>query len=411
MPATSVTDVSYLSKVLYPKGYDPKMLFRNKPLLNALKKKTDFTTGRGMEVPADYQLTSGLGTTVAGAVLNANASKGVSFLVPQSELDGYIYMDRKAWMNAQKGGDLTQFINYARDQSDKGLEAVMQELHRQSYGAAGGARAQVSATTAPSGTSITLANASDSCFFRPGMVLVASLVAGGDGGALVAGTPGFSTVVSVNATNGVLTMDGTVTTQLTGLTVNSFLYQRSIASNNGTADPAFQGLASWCPAAVTATAFNGIDRTINPSMLAGVRYGDTSGNLETLFIRARAQAFSEVGTGFSMGDIYLHPLQFAAIASSKEGARQVDDESYKMGINKLRVGNFTFVEDTFAPLLTAWCVADGAFELATCGDQPEMGKAWDDPDVGQVKIPLYVYGNFVARKPSQIMRITLPTPV
>ena len=401
MPVTSVSDVSALSKVLYPKGYDPKTLYRNKPLLNDIKKKKDFTSGRGMEIPTDYQLTSGIGSTVAGAVENANPSKAVAFTVPQSEIDGYVYIDRRAWMNALMGDDLSKFIDYGRKQTDDGMESLMQELHRQAYGTRGGSRGTISAA---SGTTFTMTNASDTAFLRIGMIVQMSAT---DGGALRAGTPGYATIDGINPTTGVVNVTGTITTLITSPTAGDHVFQKNLAYNNGTGAECFHGLAGWCPATVT-DGFCGVTRTVSPSMLAGVRYADTSGNLETLFIKARAQAFTEVGSGFSMGTIYLHPLQFASFVSTKEGAKPVDEKLYDMGINKVRLGGFTFCEDWAAPLLTAFCVGDGAFELSTCGDQPTMGKAWDDPDVGQIKIPLYVYGNFLARKVSQIMRITLP---
>lgn len=411
MAQTATTDVAYLSKILYPKGYDPKLLYRNKPLLNDITKKRDFTSGQGLVVPADYALTTGIGTLASDAVTNANPSLGAAFLVPQKELNGFVYMDRRVWENAMNGDDLSQFVDYGRKQSDDANEMIMRELHRQAYGTYTGLRAQCSATVAPATTVITLARSSDTVYFQVGDTIVASAT---DGAALAAGTPGYSTIIGINYDNATLTMNGTITTQITGISTGWCLYKRGIATGNSTSNllGAFHGLADWVPATVPATSFLGVaDRTVSPTQLAGSRYTDTQGNIETLFIRARSKALTEVGNGYVQGEIYLHPLQFASMVTAKEGAKVIEnDDLYKMGIMKMRLGQFVFVEDAMAPLLAAYSVGPGSFELQTCGDQPKMGKPWDDPDVGQIKIPLYVYGNFVGRKLNQIQRITLNTP-
>lgn len=407
MAAVSTSDIQYLSKVLYPRGYTPKDLYRNKPLLNAIKKDKGFTSKRGIEVPVDYALGNGVGGTMAGAVNNATATKGVTFTVPQVSQYGYVFLDGLVWRNATKSKDDGRFIDYAKKQFDDGLESVMQEVAREAYASSTGSRARVSSTVAPSGSSITLANASDSVFFRVGMIIQASLA---DGGALRSGTPGYATITAINGATGVITVDGTITTQITGITTSDYLYQYSLSYNNGTGVSGMSGLADWNPVTPSAS-FMGVNQTLNPSILAGVRYTDTS-NVETIFIRARAQALTEVGTGYTMGEIYLHPLQFAQLVSTKEGAKIVDDPKlYEMGITKMRMGQFTFVEDPFCPLLYAHIVSDGAFELHTCGDQPEVGQAFEDPDVDQVKVKLNIDGNFLSHRPSGLVRVSLPSPV
>lgn len=408
MTAVATSDVTYLAKVLYPRGYSAKDLYRNKPLLNALKKKTDFTSARGLEVPIDVALASGVGGTMAGAVANSNAVTGSTYLIPQTTIFGYVAMDGKVWRNGTRSKDDAAFIDYAKKQWDDGLETFMQETARMAYGRKTGARAQTSASVAPTGSTITMAKASDLIFFRKGMILVASST---DGGALAAGTPGYATVIGIDpdaaSGAGTLTVDGTITTQITAISTGWYLYQKTLAADNGSGNGGWAGLGDYNPATPSASLF-GVNQTTNPAMTAGIRTTDVS-NLATLFIRAMAVAKTQIGTEFKQGEIYLHPLQFAALVSTKEGAKEVDDPKlYELGIVKMKLGGYTFVEDAFCPRDVGHSLTGECMELATCGSQPEVGKVFDDQDTDTIKVKLVADGNFIPRRPSGMVRSALP---
>lgn len=404
MTAVSTSDVQYLSKVLYPRGYQDKDLYRSKALLNDTKKTKDFTSARGVEVPIDVALASGVGGTMAGAVANSNAVTGSTYTIPQVTIYGYVSMDGKVWRNGTRAKDDAAFIDYAKKQWDDGLETFMQECARMEYGRKTGARAQISATVAPATTLITLKNPSDAIFFRKGMILVASAT---DGAALAAGTPGYATIIGIDPDAGTISVDGTITTQITGISTDWFLYQKTLASDNGSGNGGWAGLGDYNPVTPSASLY-GVNQTTNPVMTAGIRTTDTS-NLETLFIRAFAVAKTQVGTEFRGGDIYMHPLQFAALVSTKEGAKEVDDPKlYELGINKMKIGNYTFVEDPFCPVLYAHTVSKDSIEMATCGSQPEVGKVFDDQTDDTIKVKLVADGNFLPKRPSGYIRSLLP---
>lgn len=402
--AVSTSDVAYLAKVLYPKGYKDKDLYRKKPLLNDMKKSTDFTSAEGKVIPIDVALSSGVGGTMAGAVANANAVQGSKYIIPQVTIFGYIAMSGPAWRNGTRSKDDGAFLDYAKKQWDTGLETFMQECARMAYGAKTGVRALVHATTAPSGTTVTLAKPSDTIFFRKGMIVVASETAGG---ALRGGTPGYFTIVGMDPDAGTLTSDGTVTTQITGFTTGDSLYQSTLAANNGSGNGGWAGLADYNPVTPSASLYN-VNQTLNPVQTAGVRTTSTS-NLETIFIRAFAKAETQVGAEYVQGDVYLHPLQFAALVSTKEGAKMIEDPKlYEMGIVKMRYGQYTFVKDPFCPRDYAHVVGKDSYEMSTCGSQPEVGKVFEDPDTDEIKVKLVADGNNVPNRPNQYIRVALP---
>lgn len=402
MSTTVFQDITYLSKQLYLKGYKDKDLYRKKPLLMAATKVTDFASDKGYSIPADSNLGNGVGGTIAGAVFNASASTGAEFNVKQANLFGYIEMDSRVVRNAKASNDNSRVFDYVKKQYADGIETLMFEVSRQAYGSGTGARAKV---LSASGSTITVAP-HEAIFIRKGMRLYASST---DGGALASGTPGYTTVVNVDTSTGTITVDGTVTTQITGIgTPGFYLYLNSIASNNGTGQGGFIGLGGWNPITVTSSLFWGVDRTVNPSVLGGCRY-TAGGPLETLFIRAEAQASTEIGVQWEGGDIYLHPQQFAAFLSAKEGVKEIStDEEYKMGIKKLSYKGYTLIQDVCCPLDWAHVVGDGAFLFLTCGQQPKFGDPFEPANDEKVMVKANLDGNFGAH-PSRLQRIAMPS--
>lgn len=406
--AVSTSDVQYLSKIAFPKGYKDKDLYFNLPFTAGMKKVTTFSTARGAEVQVDYSLNNGVGGTPAGAVTNATATKGATFTVPQAHLYGYAILDGVVMRNAENSNDDTAVIDYAKKQFRDGVQALMSDLERNAFRSKTGSIAQISASTAPATTLITLKNPTDVLFFRPGMVCVASAT---DGAALAAGspnTPGSFVVVSTDPELGTITTDGTITTQITGISTSWFLYRATLASDNGSGNGGFLGMEDWNPATPSAS-FLGVNQTLQPAMLSGVRTTDTS-NVETIFLRAEAKAISQVGVGFMKGEIYLHPYQYMNLVSSKLNAVQIEnDRTVELGIEKMKLGGFTFVKSPFCQPAVARMVAENNMELHTCGSQPTVGDVFRDPDVDQAKVQLNLDGNILTFRPSQNVRITLPS--
>jgi hypothetical protein len=66
------------------------------------------------------------------------------------------------------------------------------------------------------------------------------------------------------------------------------------------------------------------------------------------------------------------------------------------------------VKDPFAPLLYSHAIADGCYEMATAGSQPQASTAWEDPDEDIVKVKLVADGNFIPRRPNGMLRCKLP---
>lgn len=408
MATTATTDVSYISKIIYKDGIQQKQIVRDKPLLTAIPHNTKFTSAEGIRVPILYGTGQGASATVANAATNASPDKGQAFTVTQATYYTNFDIAGRVVRNALKGSDESYFLQQLKLAMDNCQETMGSELNRQAFGSSAGWRARVGSAN-PSGSTIVLANPQDAVFFEPNMVCVMAATATG---AIRAGTPGYFTITKVDTSTGTLTVSGTITVLITSPTAADYIFRQGDAQNNASAGIIAAGLADWVPETVT-DSFFGVTRSEFPSRLAGVRYPGSSDPLEVVFIKAMAAAKAEVGPGFKKGDIFLNPVNFAAVAASKEGGRWITEpSSYGIGIDKFQIGAFKFVEDAMCPLNVAYMVADGAFQRASCGDAPywnnfDGSDMWLDRTTDVYKGQLVHDGNFIGVHTQQLMRIAL----
>ena len=409
MATTQTTDVSYISKVIYKDGIQQKQIVRDKPLLMATKHNTKFTSAEGIKVPVITGTGQGASATVANAASNTSPDQGSAFTVTQATYYTNFDIHGKVVRNALKGNDDSYFLQQLKLAMDNAMETMGSELNRQAFGSSSGWRARVGAV-APTGSTIVLANPQDAVFFEQNMIIV---FAATPTGAIRAGTPGFAKILKVDTSTGTLTVDGTITTLITTPGAGDYIFRQGDAQNGATNGLLAAGLNDWVPQTVTATPFFGVDRSVFPSRLAGVRYPGQSEPLETVFIKAMAAAKAEVGPGFKKGDLFVNPVNFAAIQSSKEGGRWITEPTtYNIGIDKFQIGAFKFVEDAMCPINVAYMVAEGAFERASCGDAPywnnfDGSDMWLDRATDTYKGQLVHDGNFIGVHTQQLMRVDL----
>lgn len=417
MASGTNSDFAFLQKIIYADGTKPgDALTRDKPAMLNTPHKKDFTSGKGYEIPAPYATPQGASASISVANTNATPSKGSSFTVPQTTYYAQMRLDHQLVKNAMEANADAAFVDQMKYEADGVEETIGVEMEKQIFGTGAGYRGVVGANSIGANSTLTLATITDSVLFEVGMVIVLATTA--TGAIRSAGTTNIATVSAVNTKTGVLTFTGQNLTTLFGAVANGdFIFRQGDAQNGGSAKVGF-GLADWNPSTdPSATTFCGVDRSVYPSRLAGVRYDGTNDSLQTVFIRALAQARTEVGPGFKAGTFYIHPLYGAALRSEYEAKRIVDfkkETKYEMGVDAFKVDNITFIEAALCPYGVAKMVADGAFVRCSSGDQPDwasMGsndQFWLDRDTGVVKGLMCNYGNFAAWKVNQLMHVTLP---
>ena len=411
------SDFAFLQKIIYADGTKPgDALVRDKPALLNTPHKKDFASGLGYQIPAPYALPQGASASVTVANTNATPSKGQSFTVPQTTYFAQMRLAHQLVKNAMAADNQAAFVDQLKYEADGVEETLGVELERQFFGNSAGYRGVIGSVSIGANTTITLSNITDAIRFEANMVIVLATTA--TGAIRSGGTTNTATINSVNTKTGVLTFTGQNFTTLFGTAAaGDYIFRQGDAQNGGSAVCGF-GLDDWCPSTdPTSTLFCGVDRSVYPSRLGGVRYDGSNDSLQTVFIRALAQARTEVGPGFKTGAFYIHPLYGAALRSEYEAKRIVDfkkETTYEMGVDAFKIDNITFIEAAMCPYGVAKMVADGAFVRASAGDMPDWAgmddsdQFWLDRTTATVMGLMANYGNFAAWKVNQLMHVILP---
>lgn len=164
--------------------------------------------------------------------------------------------------------DKMAFLEGAKLVIDGAIRSCTNSLASALFRSGTGVIGQIASQT---GTTITLTNAQDVVQFEVNMYLGASAT---DGGVLL-GAPDIAIITKVDRTNGILTFASVPGTWANG----SFLQVQ------GDTNAKISGLAAWIPAVnPSATAFYGVDRSVDVTRLGGVRYDGTSQSIEEALI-------------------------------------------------------------------------------------------------------------------------------
>lgn len=253
------------------------------------------------------------------------------------------------------GGLNEYYVDYLKGEIGLAQETVAQNSARGLYAKSTGSRGVVASG---GGTpTITLVTPDDTFYFSIGDKVQGSVT---DGGALH-NAGAFATLTAIDTTAGTLTTTGNWTASIAALANGSFLYRA------GDLNKSYNGLGDIVPATAPtggdAVFGSGVDRSINPDVLAGVRLTTTGNSVETVLIRAMAQLKKRPGSFFKNAKIYCAEEDFASIQISKEGSRFIDeDNKYGMGIQSFMVGTATVVPDVFCTTGVFYVLGEGAVE-------------------------------------------------
>jgi len=407
----TVVNISPILKEMGDPGWDQNMLVNSHPLMVGMETDTKGLSGDYFKIPVDYAKPAGRSAISSVAYDNESGSKRKAFeLTPVS--DFLIFrIDGETVRRAAQANDETSFADAVKLEVKNSIEALGDNIAKTAYGNTGGARGQVSTTTAPSTTTLTLEKKSQVVFFYPDMYVCSSDTDGTSGSLHNSGARNRVTAVSLSA--GTLTGASNWTTAIASIGVGDYLF----AEGDFGIAPA--GLDAWNPSSAPgATAFYNVDRSAAPDFLGGMRYdGATLGDsMETVFINAQAQMDLQSGNPFKEAEIYMNPVSMGTLRISKEGSRWIDDKNeYGIGIKKFMTpSGHTIVEDRDCPAGIARVVGKGCFKHFTNGKQPNLAEndgvemRYDDR-TDKYTGTVVIDHNFGSPKPQGLMRIILPS--
>lgn len=399
------TAISAILKDQWPEGLDTDLVYQNRPLLAMIKREKDFT-GEYYNIPIQYALGSARSNTFATAQGLTKDNAYAQFQVTSATDYGFGKIDGKVVRKATKGAaGAGMFVDALKAAVESAIEQMAQTCSQRAYRSQTGAICQCHATTAPTGTTLTLDTPSSASYFQVGDEIVLSETDGGslrDSGDSV-------TVTGIDRDSGTLTIDNI--SAISGAAAADYIYIKGSAQNGGTAVAA-AGLGSWCPvSAPSATTFFGVNRTLEVAKLGGRRVSSTGESIETIFTKADAVCNE---AGFDPDVIFIHPQDAARLQNAKEGSKLISDK-FSLGFRTLEANGRRFVMDKDCPEGYAFMLdlKGGSFRWLTNGDI-EVDEADGAPlsriateDAYEMRLALdHQFGGF---NPGKIVRVAVPT--
>ncbi len=419
---TSSNQIASL-KELYkdPSEFMKDLVYKENPLFAMIPKdeSEDGLAGKYIPVPIVYGTPQGAGHNFALAQANQTATQMQSFFV--YVISDYTIVTITNLLMEQTKSSAGAFIDNAKLQMDTGFRTQSNRIAFELFGDGSGTRGNIASGTNTSGSNYTivLSNAQSSVNFEIGMTLVNYTYTSGTISA-VSSTQGqifavdrAAGTISVTLNSGT---DASWTTAGKALGVYGDVVAGAVAT--GTA-LCLSGLAAWIPTtAPTSAAFWGVDRSVDPTRLGGLRYTATSYTIEEGITNALAFGNRE-GAKFDL--IVMDFASYAALVNSL-GAKvqyvQVQHDEADIAFDGLRFqsayGVVTVLADRSCPPQTAYALTMNTWKLRTLGKAPHIlrygmegleGLRVGNADALEVRIGYY--GNLTCSAPGWNMTIAL----
>lgn len=260
MATLDTSSASAALKVYYSDQRITQLMYKDAPFWALTPKHTDFY-GKLYPLPLRVANPQGRSATFSNAQAQKVPSNYKDFNLTRAKDYSLASIDSETWMASETNPGA--FMKLATAEIDGALESLKRSLTWTAFGDGSGALAAVTSITSANPAVITLTNADDIVKFEIGQLLQAR---SGATTRIFATGVTTATVVKVDRDLGTITTDvdnsGNTDTIVSGDTLNVV----------GDYNVKAVGLAGWIPSsAPSATAFFGLDRTIDSTRLAGVR--------------------------------------------------------------------------------------------------------------------------------------------
>lgn len=315
------------------------------------------------------------------------------------------------------------FVDAAKLQLDGGFRNITNNIAFEIFGDGTGTRGTLAAAggysiTGPTVT-LTLSNSQFIVNFEVGMTLVASSTSGG--------APSTDTVAvtSVNRANGVITGTSSTGGALSGNWANGafITVQGDLPVGGATSTSSFQalsGLAAWIPTTSPASndSFWGVNRSADPTRLAGLRYNAQAYTIEEGMTNALAFLNREGGKP----DLCIMDFASYAALVNALGAKvqyvQVNHDEVEVAFDGITFqsayGKVTVLADRSCPPQTAYVLTMSTWKLRSLGKVPHIltygmegleGLRVGNADALEIRIAYY--GNLICAAPGWNMVVQL----
>jgi len=354
-------------KELYDDQKIANLVYKNNPFLAMVPKMDEFG-GKYMPIPLIIGTSQGRSSTFSNAYGNQSAAIIQSFALTRATNYSIAQIDNQTMLASKT--DKMAFINGATVVIDGAIRALTNSLATQIFRNGSGTIGTIGSIT--TGV-IVLSSASDVVNFEVNMTLQAY----SSGGSARAG---LGYVIAVNRTAGTVTvassgMGGAAATPTGWVATDTVNVQ-------GDYGVAMKGLAAWLPttAPTSGDNFFSVDRSSDPTRLAGVRFNGTSESIEEAVIDASLLVAREGGNP----DVCI--MNFASYAALEKSLGSKAQYISFDGPAKLyypgilingAAGQIKVFPDRSCPAKTAYLLQMDTWKLYSLGPAPHIAKYAD----------------------------------
>lgn len=389
------------------------------------RRKTSNKLGKYIPVPLEYGNPQGRSHTFANAQNQQTASDVVSYFV--YAVQDYQLVTITNLLMEQTKNNAGAFVDEASRSLDNGFRNLSNNMAFELFYGGTATRGQISAAgTSASGSTLTftLANPQTVVQFEVGMSLQGSAT---DGGAALTGSGSavlVAQVASVNRGTGVITATVIQDTYSSTWPAGTFLQVYGDIGTAGASTIAgmlgLSGMAAWVPNAdpLTTDNFWGVNRSADPTRLAGLRYNASSQTISEGLTSALGFGNRE-GAAFDL--IIIDFVSYTTLINELGAKVQyvmLEHDDVEVAFEAIHFhsayGKIPVLADRSCQAQTAWCITTDTWKLRTLGKAPHIltygmegleGLRVGNADALEIRIAYY--GNAINRAPGYNMQVTL----
>ncbi len=400
------------------KEYMKDLVYKENPFLALVPKNEspDGFAGKYIPVPLEYGTPQGRSHAFANAQAQQTATALVSFFV--YVIEDYQLVTITNLLMEQTKTNAGAFVDAAKLQMDGGFRNITNNIAFELFGDGTATRGSSSASSTQNGvvaggTVLPLSNAQSVVQFEVGMLLVASATAGG--------VPSSDTVLvtAVDRANGIVSGTASAASLSGNWAIGSGIAYLSIAGDIPAAGAsstssflALSGLAAWIPQTTPASndSFWGVNRSADPTRLAGCRFNAASMTIEEGMTNALAFLNREGGKP----DLCIMDFASYAALVNALGAKvqyvQVNHDEVEVAFEGITFqsayGRVTVLADRSCPPQTAYLLTMSTWKLRSLGKVPHIltygmegleGLRVGNADALEIRIAYY--GNLICSAP------------
>jgi hypothetical protein len=433
--ATSSSALAVLKELYIDnQDYVKDMVYAENPWYAIIPKNEDADgfQGKYIPVPIQYSTPQGRSHTFANAQGNQTPNQYDSFFV--YVMQDYQLVTITNLLIEQTKSKAGAFVDEMKREMDGGIRSITNNVAFELFNSGTASRGQIgSAISNPFGATyqFTLSNPQQVVNFEVGMTIQASAT---DGGAVIPTgtplTPDLAMISSVDRASGNIQFTVLQGAPQTDWASPDYItVQGDIPPTGGTnSGPlgatgsylALSGLAAWIPAVSPSNvdSFWGVNRSSDPTRLAGLRYNASSFTIEEGITNALALANREG----ARPDLCIMPFNSYAALVNQLGAKvqyvEVKHDEADVAFEGVRFhsayGYITVLADRSCPSQTAYILTQNTWKLRSLGKVPHVltygiegleGLRVGNADALEVRMGYY--GNVICSGPGFNMVVSL----